>query len=405
MMHGSQGISSSSSDEDSEQELLGDRVAAASPGPRGNKVKFNSPPDFIACSLGSTPSFTQKKLCSSSTEVWLIKAPVDFNPDCFNRQKVPLCGFQTLEVEKDGGSRCYSIFSSVGQQGSSHLLVPSGEEGQLACSPALNGYLNICDSFSDPTSNSPPKTTTASPAPPVPAGLKQRFQPFGATLPSNHPQLQEEVKHAAFRPGKKRKGAMEETCEGAPKTKKKQERMVENCIEMARQQTSVKMGEASWGNLAQDSEVQSPSMVTVHVKKKKGHTDGTSDFTTAQKSAEEKADTSAEDKLERDRKKKKLKTKQEPTEEEPSCNFQEQMDPELLGEASKSTQNTADGKKHKKKSKKSKRGVTKGSASEAEERTLGFHENLDNLLLTPEKVGSGRRKKKKKQQRYASEGS
>nr|XP_033812630.1 DNA-directed RNA polymerase I subunit RPA34 isoform X1 [Geotrypetes seraphini] len=344
------------------------------PKSKQNEMKFKSPADFVESSLETVPSFMLNKLCSSSSELWLIKAPVDFNPECFNSQKVPLCGFQSLKSKKDGASRRYSIFSSSRDLDSSYLLVPSSEEGQLACGPAFSGYLNVCENFSGSTRKSPPKAISASPAPQIPEGLKQRFQPFGATPLYSGLQRKRQLKKST----KKRKIPIAEV-------------ITDKGMGRARQLESMKQepveGE-TWGNMAQACEVQSLSIDTTDAKKKKRRKrepHGAGDIVGSQELDEmrtggtiEETKIPTEDKLEQHCKKKKRKRK--PIEEgfvlvaeEENSGFQDKMEKVFLGEMSELIVNKAD-RKQKRKNKKSKRELSDRFASIAEEQSSDFCE-------------------------------
>ncbi|XP_069500786.1 DNA-directed RNA polymerase I subunit RPA34 [Ambystoma mexicanum] len=150
---------------------------------QGKEQKFACPSDFVPCPFTQVSSFTKEKLNSSSTELWLIKAPLDFNPASFNSKNIPLIGFQSVKVKNDGKKRFYNIFSSPRETGASRLIVPSAEEGRMLCGPPFQGYISISDSFGEHGSTL--HTIPASPALQIPEGLKQRFQPFGATPPVN----------------------------------------------------------------------------------------------------------------------------------------------------------------------------------------------------------------------------
>ncbi|XP_030075242.1 DNA-directed RNA polymerase I subunit RPA34 isoform X1 [Microcaecilia unicolor] len=341
------------------------------------EMKFKRPADFIACSLEPVPSFMQNKLCSSSTELWLIKAPVDFNPECFNSRKVPLCGFQTVKSKKDGASRLYSIFSSTRDMGSSYLLAPSSEEGRLACGPALCGYLNVCDSFSGPTGNSPPKAIAAIPAPKIPEGLKQRFQPFGATPLDSGSQRKCQLKKSS----KRRKVLMVEADEEISKIKKEREERADKCMGRARQLDSVKQEPVEGEECC---EAQILSMDTTDAKKKKKKREWAGD-------------------LEHHHKKKTRKRK--PIEEdfvlvaeEESSGFQEKTEKVFLGKVSELTVNKA---AKEQKNKKSKCGLSDSFASTAEEQSSGFNGKIefefleDSLVPRAEEHRYGNKKKKK----------
>ncbi|XP_078517011.1 DNA-directed RNA polymerase I subunit RPA34 [Lissotriton helveticus] len=157
---------------------------------QGNARMFACPPDFILCPFTSAPSFTKDKVNSSNTELWLIKAPLDFKPASFIRKNIPLIGFKSVKIKNDGKKRLYNIFSSPQEMCSSHVLVPSEDHNQLLSGPSFRGYINICNSFGDPSSGLHPVPGT--PILKIPEGLKQRFMPFGATTATRTGRLRED---------------------------------------------------------------------------------------------------------------------------------------------------------------------------------------------------------------------
>lgn len=146
---------------------------------QGNERKFACPSDFIPCPFTLLTSFTKEKLNRSNTELWLIKAPFDFNPSSFNSKNIPLIGFRSEKIKNDGKTRLYNIFSSARETCASHLLVPSEDHDQLLSGPSFQGHINICDSFGEPSGDLHP--VPATPTLKITVDLKQRFQPFGAT--------------------------------------------------------------------------------------------------------------------------------------------------------------------------------------------------------------------------------
>uniref|UniRef100_A0A3P9HH21 CD3e molecule, epsilon associated protein n=1 Tax=Oryzias latipes TaxID=8090 RepID=A0A3P9HH21_ORYLA len=133
-------VSSSSSSED---EAENPAPETAEPPKQPDFVSFR----HVACSGAATDA-----LKDDQKELWLIKAPVSFDP------------------------RRYELPSD-----------------QLVLAPPFSGQLNVCESYGDSSTNQNPQVIPASPAPSVPPGLKQRFLPFGSRTPTLTEVGEEEV--------------------------------------------------------------------------------------------------------------------------------------------------------------------------------------------------------------------
>ncbi|MBN3309992.1 RPA34 polymerase, partial [Amia calva] len=145
---------------------------------------FQCPADFISSPYKPCSGTSLKNLTNSKTEVWLIKAPANFNPESFAGTKIPLIGTETLKPKSSGGTQqVYNIFSTPKEQRDMCLLTSSGDSGKILCTPGFAGIINICETFGDCNANQAPKAIPASPPPRIPEGLKQRFQPFGSETP------------------------------------------------------------------------------------------------------------------------------------------------------------------------------------------------------------------------------
>lgn len=70
----------------------------------------------------------------------------------------------------------------------------------MVVGPAFSGLLSVCESFGDSNANQAPQIIPAAPAPSIPPGLKQRFQPFGSKTPTLTCVAENEVDGAAFGP-------------------------------------------------------------------------------------------------------------------------------------------------------------------------------------------------------------
>ncbi|GCC21580.1 DNA-directed RNA polymerase I subunit RPA34 [Chiloscyllium punctatum] len=146
------------------------------PGP-ARVTKFQCPSEFTPCPQATSCELKPEKVNDPSTELWLIKAPTDFDPHSFSGRKIPLVGFQTLR-SKRCKDKLYNVFGTPRGAGGVCLVFPSGTQG---C-PPFAGSVTIGESWED-TGSSEPRSIPTSPAPSIPPGLKLRFQPFGAASP------------------------------------------------------------------------------------------------------------------------------------------------------------------------------------------------------------------------------
>lgn len=182
--------SSSSEDEGNDGSSTGPTPAKQSRLATKKSIRYQCPADFVTfkpCSSTLTVNLKDKNM-----ELWLIKAPANFNPKCFNNVKVPIAGLQTTikassTVEEDGGG-CQQIYSVLAApQGDSklHLLINDSQlSDEVVCAPAFRGLLNVCESYRDCCSSQSPQAIPAATAPSIPSGLKLRFQPFGCKTPT-----------------------------------------------------------------------------------------------------------------------------------------------------------------------------------------------------------------------------
>lgn len=128
-------------------------------------------------------------LTGPDTELWLIRAPVDFAPDSLNGRLVPLSGSQIVKGKVAGKRHRYRVLSSSGPQtGESTLLAPSGEAGGgLTCAPTPKGSLRILEGPPKSLSGIPLHPIPANPPPQIPPGLRPRFCAFGGSPPVTGP--------------------------------------------------------------------------------------------------------------------------------------------------------------------------------------------------------------------------
>ncbi|XP_059389787.1 DNA-directed RNA polymerase I subunit RPA34-like [Carassius carassius] len=138
--------------------------------------KYQCPADFVPMSYDSSVNVLWDE--DEEKELWLIKAPARFDSKCFEKLKVPLSG---LEMVQSSGTttQIYSVLSSRTAPSDLHLLISKGKP--VLCSSGFSGVLKISESYGNCSENQCPVPIPATPAPSIPAGLKQRFQPFGSS--------------------------------------------------------------------------------------------------------------------------------------------------------------------------------------------------------------------------------
>ncbi|KAK2846616.1 hypothetical protein Q5P01_009615 [Channa striata] len=199
-------ISSSSSEDEA------DTAATDSPSkPKETEkktTKYQCPSDFVPFCHKPCSSTLTERLQNKKNELWLIKAPVSFNPECFSGIKVPLTGLHTLKVptaaggiRTGGNQQIYSVLASTHGTSELHLLTSDSHSSDSAVfGPTFSGLLNVCESYGDSSTNQAPQVIPAAPAPSIPAGLKQRFHPFGSKTPTLTCVADNEVDGAAFGP-------------------------------------------------------------------------------------------------------------------------------------------------------------------------------------------------------------
>ncbi|XP_032118528.1 DNA-directed RNA polymerase I subunit RPA34 isoform X1 [Sapajus apella] len=152
-------------------------------------ARFSCPSNFTATPPASeSPRLCLEALTGPDTELWLIQAPADFAPDCFNGRHVPLSGSQIVKGKLAGKRHRYRVLSSCPQAGEATLLAPSTEAGgELTCAPAPQGSLRILEGPQQSLSGSPLQPIPASPPPQIPPGLRPRFCAFGGNPPVTGP--------------------------------------------------------------------------------------------------------------------------------------------------------------------------------------------------------------------------
>ncbi|KAK7882034.1 hypothetical protein WMY93_028208 [Mugilogobius chulae] len=178
--------SSSSEDEDPGPEAQPEQGPVAAD-VRRTRTTFQCPADFVSFSY--KPCRSSVKATSSSSELWLIKAPANFDPQCFSGLELPLCGLQTLSVPSaEGAELTYSVLGSSGRSPELRLLTPPEHDPDHAslASP-FTGLITVCQSYGQRATNPAVHAVPAVPPPSLPPGLKPRFEPTAcrsAALPT-----------------------------------------------------------------------------------------------------------------------------------------------------------------------------------------------------------------------------
>ncbi|XP_034460128.1 CD3e molecule, epsilon associated protein [Hippoglossus hippoglossus] len=198
-------VSSSSSEEEEEPRAAGTQHK---PQEKKKKTRYQCPADFVSFCHAPCSSTRTESLSNNKNELWLIKAPANFDPECFSGIKVPLSGLETVKVPTAAGGattasgqKIYSILASSHGTSELHLLTTDKQSSDgVAFAPAFSGLINVCESYGNTSANWAPQVIPAAPAPSIPPGLKQRFQPFGSRTPTLTCVAENETDGAAFGP-------------------------------------------------------------------------------------------------------------------------------------------------------------------------------------------------------------
>ncbi|KAL6115719.1 polr1g [Pungitius sinensis] len=201
-------ISSSSSEDDDEEESPTTESSQTQKETEKKTRMYQCPADFVAFCHKPCSSTLTESLKTNKEELWLIKAPANFNPECFSSVKVPLSGFQSLKVptaaggaKTGSGQQIYSVLASPHSTSELRLLTNNKRSsGDVVLGPAFSGLLNVCESYGDSSANQAPQVIRAAPPPSIPRGLKQRFHPFGSKTPTLTCVAESELDGAAFGP-------------------------------------------------------------------------------------------------------------------------------------------------------------------------------------------------------------
>ncbi|XP_070685895.1 DNA-directed RNA polymerase I subunit RPA34-like [Pempheris klunzingeri] len=196
-------VSSSSSEDESD-----DRSPTEPKETDKKTTRYQCPADFVSFCHEPCSSTLIESLKNNKNELWLIKAPASFNPECFKGIQVPLTGLQTLKVptaaggaNTGSGQQVYSLLASTHGTANLRLLTSDKQASDAGVfGPAFSGLLNVYESFGDSSANQAPQVIPAAPAPSIPPGLKQRYHPFGSKTPTLTCVAESEADGAAFGP-------------------------------------------------------------------------------------------------------------------------------------------------------------------------------------------------------------
>ncbi|XP_012693819.2 CD3e molecule, epsilon associated protein [Clupea harengus] len=152
---------------------------------------YECPDDFTSVTYTPCRSARGSDVFGEDKELWLIKAPANFDPRSFSGMKLPLAGLETLQTGKAGAAR--RIFSTLGRRSTTtglRLLTNDPDQPTAhRCAPAFSGALNVSESYGDCRANQGPIAVPAAPAPQLPDGLRQRYFPFGSGIPASAPRV------------------------------------------------------------------------------------------------------------------------------------------------------------------------------------------------------------------------
>ncbi|XP_011606986.1 DNA-directed RNA polymerase I subunit RPA34 isoform X2 [Takifugu rubripes] len=148
----------------------------------GKTTRYECPVDFVSVSYKPCKSTFRKKLKKSNKELWLIKAPAAFDPECFQGVQVPLSGLQTVKVHATKGGanserdqQIYNVRASA--HGTSELYLLTSDKNsseRVGCAPTFSGLLTVCESYGY-EADRPLQVIPAAPPPSIPSELKHRF--------------------------------------------------------------------------------------------------------------------------------------------------------------------------------------------------------------------------------------
>lgn len=133
--------------------------------------------------------------------------------------KVSLSGLEMIQTADGTSPQFYSVLGSAASPTDLHLLTSSSKNRDASLSASgFSGVLSISESYRDCSGNQRPIAIPATPAPSIPPGLRQRFQPFGSSGPAI---AAEQSASASASPPKRAKLGPEDSEEPRKRNKKK----------------------------------------------------------------------------------------------------------------------------------------------------------------------------------------
>ncbi|XDV32196.1 hypothetical protein PO909_003072 [Leuciscus waleckii] len=198
--------------------------------------KYQCPDDFVAVSYDASVNDSWDG--DEQKELWLIKAPARFDPKSFKDLKLPISGLK--RVQSCGTApQIYSVLSGRTAPSDLHLLVTKGKKQKTSiCSSGFSGVLKISESYGNCSENQDPIPIPAAPAPHIPAGLKQRFQPFGSSIAAH---MEDEVTVVSPTTPKRTRQDPNEGEERKKKKKKKKDKRQEDSETVFIKQEQIQM--------------------------------------------------------------------------------------------------------------------------------------------------------------------
>lgn len=145
--------------------------------------------------------------------------------------KVSLSGMEMIQ-SSDASVQIYSVLANRSGPTDLRLLTSCGKkQNDTPCVSGFAGILSISESYGDCSGNQNPIPVPAAPAPSFPPGLKQRFQPFGSSMPAHV--FQSATSTSLLSPKKAKLEPENTEGQSRKKKKKKEKHSKEENIEVA----------------------------------------------------------------------------------------------------------------------------------------------------------------------------
>ncbi|XP_073674198.1 DNA-directed RNA polymerase I subunit RPA34 [Garra rufa] len=254
-----------------------DEACKQTEAPKKRVSKYECPADFVAMSYDSSAIALWDEDEDEEKELWLIKAPARFDPKCFKNLKLPLSG---LEMVQSSGTtpQIYSILSSRTAPSDLHLLIPEKgfvkekltlkHQKPVLCSSGFSGVLKISESYGNCSESQGLVPIPAAPAPSIPAGLKQRFQPFGSSIAAH---MQDEVTVVSPTAPKRTSQDPVEGEERKKKKKKKKDKRQEDreAVFVKEEQTQMDCDQLESSELMEEDSTEKRKIKKKKIKKEK----------------------------------------------------------------------------------------------------------------------------------------